>query len=59
MPAPSTANPQNSVTRNGLGILTGGFGVINAYNTPGSASASATAPFLQGRSGTIVARFSF
>jgi len=59
MPAPSTANPQNPVARNGQGILTSGFGVISAYFTPGSANNTANAPFLQGRTGTIVARFSF
>jgi hypothetical protein len=59
MPAPSTSNPQNPVARNGQGILTGGFGVINAYFTPGSANATSNAPFLQGRTGTIIARFSF
>ena len=59
MPAPSTSNPQNPVTKNNLGIQTAGFGVINAYFTPGSANASTNAPFLQGRTGTIVARFSF
>ena len=59
MPAPSTANPQNPVARNNLGIQTGGFGVISAYFTPGSANATTNAPFLQGRTGTIVARFSF
>jgi hypothetical protein len=59
MPAPSTANPQNPVIRgagNGT-ILTGGFGVINAYlgtNTP-----YATAPYLQPRTGTLIARFTF
>jgi hypothetical protein len=59
MPAPTTTNPQNPVTRNNLGIQTSGFGVINAYFTPGSANAATNAPFLQGRTGTIVARFSF
>jgi hypothetical protein len=60
MPAPLTnVNPQNPVARNGQNILTGGFGVIQAYFTPGSANASTNAPFLQGRTGTIVARFSF
>jgi hypothetical protein len=59
MPAPTTTNPQNAVVRNNLGIQTGGFGVINTYFTPGSANASSNAPFLQGRSGTLVARFTF
>jgi hypothetical protein len=62
MPAPNTingANPQNPVQRNGQGIITNGFGVISAYFTPGSANSTNNAPFLQGRTGTIVARFSF
>jgi hypothetical protein len=59
MPAPSTANPQNPVAKNSLGIQTGGFGVISAYFTPGSANPSTNAPFLQGRTGTIIARFTF
>jgi Carboxypeptidase regulatory-like domain/TonB dependent receptor len=50
--SPSTAAPQNAVTRNSLGILTGGFGVNNAYNLPGTAGAV-------GRTGTVIARFSF
>lgn len=60
MPAPGTANPQNPVIKGGpQGQYTSGFGVINAYFTPGSANATSNAPFLQGRTGTIVARFSF
>ena len=61
MPAPSTANPQNAPQKGaGAGtIYTGGFGVINAYFTPGSGNLAANAPFLQGRTGTIIARFSF
>ncbi len=60
LPAPSTSNPQNPVIRgagNGT-ILTGGFGVIDAYNTPGSYYTANTA-YLQGRTGTIIARFTF
>ena len=63
MPAPLTngigVNPQNAVQRNSQGIQTNGFGVISAYFTPGSANSTNNAPFLQGRTGTIVARFSF
>jgi hypothetical protein len=60
MPAPGTSNPQNPVTHGGAqGQLTSGFGVINAYFAAGSANAASNAPFLQGRTGTIVARFSF
>ncbi len=60
MPAPATnVSPQVPLSRNSLGILTGGFGVISAYFTPGSANASTNSPFLQGRTGTLIARFSF
>jgi hypothetical protein len=63
MPQPATNGfgvaPGNPLQRNGLGILTGGFGVINAYATPGSAPPTFNAPYLQPRSGTIIARFSF
>jgi hypothetical protein len=58
MPNPVTTNPQNAPTRNGLGYLTGGFGVINAYVTPGTAPAAGTVPLVS-RSGTLIARFSF
>jgi hypothetical protein len=51
--APSTSNPQNPVVHNGSGILTGGFGTINAYLTPN------TAYGFPGRSGTLIARFQF
>ena len=61
MAAPSTANPQNQVVHgagNGT-ILTSGFGVIDAYASPGSQPAAAVAPIFEGRTGTIIARFSF
>jgi Carboxypeptidase regulatory-like domain len=61
MAAPSTSNPQNPVVHgagNGT-ILTSGFGVIDAYAAPGSQPAAAVAPVLEGRTGTIIARFSF
>ncbi len=51
--SPSTANPQNPVTHNNLGILTSGFGVINAYLGPNTAYA------YSGRTGTLIARFQF
>jgi len=62
LPNPATANPQNPVVRggvlpNGTSVLSGGFGVIDAYNAPGTYYG--TPPYLQGRSGTLVARFSF
>ncbi len=59
MPLPSTANPQNPVQRNGQGILTGGFGVISAFFAPGSFNSTSNAPYLQPRTGTLIARFSF
>jgi hypothetical protein len=62
LPNPSTSNPQLGVTHGaGSGtILTTGFGVINAYNAPGTAPAvSAGAVTLLGRTGTLIARFSF
>ncbi|HEY7391964.1 MAG TPA: TonB-dependent receptor [Bryobacteraceae bacterium] len=58
-PNPSTANPQNPVVR-GAGngsILTSGFGVISAYFPTGSING--TAPYLLGRTGTLIARFNF
>jgi hypothetical protein len=65
MPNPSTASPQNAPTKgagNGT-IYTGGFGTIDAYNTPGSfytgTGNNAASSLLQGRTGTLVARFSF
>jgi hypothetical protein len=62
LPNPTTANPQNPVVRggllpNGASVLSGGFGVIDAYNAPGTYYG--TPPYLQGRSGTLIARFSF
>ncbi|MBV9507037.1 MAG: hypothetical protein JO323_18755, partial [Acidobacteriia bacterium] len=57
-PNPSTTNPQNPVARLGPnGPLLSGFGVIGAYFPAGSYSS--TAPYLLGRTGTIIARFSF
>ena len=51
--APSTSNPQNPVTHNNLGILTSGYGVINAYLGANTAYA------YPGRTGTLIARFQF
>jgi hypothetical protein len=63
MPPPSTSNPQNPVSHGGAqGQLTAGFGVIDTYLTPNSGYAlptAATAPYLEGRTGTLIARFSF
>ena len=58
MPAPSTSNPQNAITHGGAqGQLTSGFGVINAYFAPNTGSASTN--LLEGRTGTLIARFTF
>ncbi|MBV8730545.1 MAG: TonB-dependent receptor [Acidobacteriia bacterium] len=58
MPNPNTSNPQNQVVRAGPnGPLITGFGVISAYFPAGSYSS--TAPYLLGRTGTLIARFSF
>jgi hypothetical protein len=62
MPAPGTANPQAAVTRNALGIQTGGFGVINTYlapNTGYALPAFANQPIMEPRQGTLIARFTF
>ncbi len=59
MPAPSsTSLPQTPPSKNALGIYTAGFGIINAYAAP-NATPGAGAPFLTGRQGTLIARFSF
>jgi hypothetical protein len=63
MPNPVTTlgalpNPAVPATRNNLGIYIGGFGVINAYNAPNTGPAAGTIP-LVGRTGTLIARFSF
>ncbi len=59
LPNPSTANPQNTPLRNGQGLYTGGFGVVNAVFTPGTFNSISNAPYLQPRTGTLIARFSF
>jgi hypothetical protein len=62
LPNPSTVNPQIAPTHgagNGT-ILTSGFGVIDAYNAPGAYPApTAGAVSLLGRTGTIIAKFTF
>ncbi len=64
MPAPTTTNPQNAPVKgagNGT-IYTSGFGIINAYLAPltayGATTTQGTAA-LQGRTGTLIARFQF
>ncbi len=64
LPPPNTSvNPQNPVVHGGAqGQLTAGFGVIDTYLTPNTGYAlptAATAPYLEGRTGTLIARFSF
>jgi hypothetical protein len=62
MPQPSTANPQSAVTKNVLGIQTGGFGVINTYLAPDTGYAlpgAANQPYMESRQGTLIARFTF
>jgi len=59
--SPPTAQPNPAVppTRIAGGtILTSGFGVINAFNAPGTGPAAGTIPLI-GRTGTLIARFTF
>jgi hypothetical protein len=68
MPAPNTGTgafpvyPQNPVIRAGTGpnspILAGWGAITGTYNAPGAIT-SANPPYLLGRSGTLIARFSF
>jgi hypothetical protein len=58
LPNPITTNPQNAVTRT-AGINSSGFGVINTFATPGSQPTAAAPPYLTGRTGTLIARFTF
>jgi hypothetical protein len=59
MPNPITTNPQTATGRTG-NVLTSGFGVINAYNAPGTVPApTAGATALLGRTGTLIAKFTF
>ena len=67
MPAPLTSgffgvDPSIPPSKNGQGIYNNGFGVIPAYNTPGTyyaAPSQATSAILSPRTGTLIARFSF
>jgi hypothetical protein len=62
LPNPTSAgtgvNPQNPVTKT-AGINSSGFGVINTFATPGSQPTTAVPPYLTGRTGTLIARFTF
>jgi hypothetical protein len=62
MAQPIATSPQNALTKNALGIYTGGYGVINAFQAPNTANTfdgTTAATGLASRSGTIVARLSF
>jgi hypothetical protein len=62
MPNPIVTNPQLPITHgagNGT-ILTGGFGVMNVYNAPGTYPAVVAGAVTQvGRTGTLIAKFQF
>ena len=59
-PNPTSALPATPATRNNVGALTSGFGVINVYQTPGAYPApTAGAVSVLGRTGTIIAKFQF
>jgi len=58
LPNPITTNPQNNVTKT-AGINSSGFGVINTFATAGSQPSTALPPYLTGRTGTLIARFTF
>ena len=55
----STANPQNVPTKNNLGDVTSGFGVMPVYVTPNTAQGGSGLAYLQPRTGTLIMRFSF
>ena len=60
----TTVNTSVALSRNSLGILTNGFGVMQAYLTPNSQSGTTTSAqsggaALGARSGTLVMRLSF
>ncbi len=57
LPNPSTSNPQNAPGTSS-GIYSNGFGVINTYLPQGSVYGTG-GPYLLGRTGTLIARFSF
>jgi hypothetical protein len=69
LPNPTTTSPvsptgavnpviNGGVLPNGAHVLSGGFGVINAYLPQGTYYTTNTA-YLQGRTGTLIARFQF
>jgi hypothetical protein len=58
LPNPIATLPQNPVTKT-AGIYSSGFGVINTFATAGSQPTTATPPYFTGRTGTLIARFTF
>jgi hypothetical protein len=56
LPDPVTSNPQTAATRNGQGVLTGGFGFVN-FNAIDSNNQNNAYP--APRTGQLVARFEF
>jgi hypothetical protein len=58
LPNPIATNPQNAVSKT-AGINSSGFGVINTFATAGSQPTTALPPYLTGRTGTLIARFTF
>jgi hypothetical protein len=61
LPQPSTLLPANNPTKNGAGVYTSGFGTVNAYQSPGTASifSSGGTAGPGPRTGTLIARFTF
>jgi hypothetical protein len=60
LPNPTSALPATAPTRNNVGALVGGFGVINVYQTPGAYPApTAGVVSALGRTGTLIAKFQF
>ncbi|HLH43288.1 MAG TPA: TonB-dependent receptor [Bryobacteraceae bacterium] len=63
MPNPITTNPQNQPSKINQSIYTAGFGVIPAYLGPNTGPLTNVSGFntqyLTGRTGTLIARFSF
>jgi hypothetical protein len=62
MPAPTSSgtgiNPSIAPAKT-AGIYSSGFGIIDTFATPGSQPTTATPPYLTGRTGTLIGRFTF
>ena len=58
-----STNPAVPPSKNGSGIYTGGFGIMNTYLAPNTGPLTVvngfSTAYLSGRTGTIIARFSF